>query len=146
MVEADVGPITPHSNLNLPPGQGGKSSERAELPQIPFKSSSLKNPSETLNTLIHSHLHMLSLTNHHLFKVCLLRPANERNVRSGQRRLACDSLLWVNGNYDNNDDVSVALLPPLMLFLGEQASRQQRAHGSCSEEKTKFSSANLNWK
>lgn len=48
-----------------------------------------------------------------------------------------------NDNCDNNDDnVSIALLPPSCCFWEEKVSKQPRARESCSEEKTKFSSIN----
>ncbi len=124
---------THHSTLQSKPSSwaGWKDQrERTELPQIPLKSSSFKGLSETLNALIHSHLLRLSLTNDHLFKICLYSLVSERNVRSAQPRLACCSLQWVNNNYDNNDDdVSIALLHPLMLFLGEQGIQATESPG-----------------
>lgn len=61
-----VGPITPQSNLNRPPGQGGKTGESEQ--NIPSRSSTVfllfffSSLCETPNTLIDSHLLWLSLT------------------------------------------------------------------------------------
>lgn len=104
--------------------------ERTKQPQIPLKSFSCNGPSKTLNTLIHSHLLRLSLTNDHLLKIYLYRLVHVRNVRSTPLRLAFCCLQWVNNNYDNNDyDVSIALLPPLVLFLGEQGIQATESSG-----------------
>lgn len=63
-----VGPITPQSNLNLPPGQSGKTGESEH--NIPSGSSAIfSSLCETTNTLIDSHLLWLSLTDAHLFKI-----------------------------------------------------------------------------
>lgn len=129
-----LGPITLRCNQNLPPGQGGKTEEGGQnRSRFPFKISPF---SKTRPKHLTPSSALIQAGCHSRMTTCLksvfffFRQANARNVERASLKLACDSLQWVNNNYDNNkDDVSIALLPPFMLFLCEQGIQATESPG-----------------
>lgn len=135
-----VGPITPQSNLNLPPGQGGKTGESEQ--NIPSRSSTIFFPAcvkhlTPSSTLIYCGCHS------HLFKIYLFTLTNGRNPSRFHFQRACYPLLWVYDRRHSNDAVSI--LSPSRAFL-LVFRRTRWAQGSCALVRTKFSSANFSRK